>query len=103
MTPEEALDFYTDMSQVEIDRLLAGSFDITQFNLAEDNLGFFRTMSGAEQMDIHFNYELFDEVEQFSEELFKSEGGPGALHKMGIIGKGLASSAVSQLLHERSD
>ena len=87
MTPEEALDFYTDMTQAEIDRLLSGAFDITQFNLAEDNLGFFRTMTGAEFMDIHFNYELFDEVEQsFSEELFKTEG-PGALHKMGIIGR----------------
>ena len=39
MTPEEALDFYTDMTQAEIDRLLSGAFDITQFNLAEDNLG----------------------------------------------------------------
>ena len=87
MTPEEALDFYTDLEQDEIDRVLQTAFDITQFNLAASNTGFFRTMTGAKFMDIHLDYQLFDELDQFSDDFFKSEAGPGALHKMGIIGK----------------
>jgi len=85
MTPEEALDFYTDLEQDEIDRVLQTAFDITQFNLAASNTGFFRTMTGAKFMDIHLDYQLFDELDQFSDDFFKSEAGPGALHKMGII------------------
>lgn len=103
MTPEEALDFYTDMEHDEIDRVLRTAFDITQFNLAASNTGFFRAMAGAQFMDIHLDYELFDEVDQFSEDFFKNEAGPGALHKMGIIGKHSKRerhSALSQLLHE---
>ena len=45
LTPEEALNLHTDLSDAEIDRLLDGTFDITDFDLANDNLGFFRGMN----------------------------------------------------------